>query len=242
MVLQLTLGLILICNSLLTGFALYYCITLILSHITYSQVQRPSQFVFKLILCCFFINFSKSFCFYLININYFFSLAIRSLGEEVLGTEICFTNFINHINTLFPVTSGNFNLFSFDGLIRALMSIGFINLVLSYSLRYIMIEVFCLISPFAIITLIIDKCSWFFKAWIKAFLSLLFLQILVAFILLIAFSLERLENSTFVSLLYIGSIYALIRANSFIRDLMGGLSTDVSANISSIKSLFTKNY
>ena len=101
---------------------------------------------------------------------------------------------------------------------------------------------FCLISPFAIITLIIDKCSWFFKAWIKAFLSLLFLQILVAFILLIAFSLERLENSTFVSLLYIGSIYALIRANSFIRDLMGGLSTDVSANIPSIKSLFTKNY
>ena len=32
-------------------------------------------------------------------------------------------------------------------------------------------------------------------------------------------------------LIYIGGIYALIRANSYIRTLIGGVSTDVSSNL-----------
>ena len=104
-----------------------------------------------------------------------------------------------------------------------------------------MIQVFCLICPFAILSLSIDNFKWIFKAWFKIFLSLLFLQILVSIILLIAFSLETLQDGVFTSILYLGSVYALIRANSFIKDFMGGLSTDVNTGISSITSLLSRN-
>ena len=37
-------------------------------------------------------------------------------------------------------------------------------------------------------------------------------------------------------LLLIGAIYALIRANNYMRDLIGGINIDVSASISSFVS------
>ena len=39
-------------------------------------------------------------------------------------------------------------------------------------------------------------------------------------------------------LLLIGSIYALIRANTYMREILGGVSVDVSTNISSLISSF----
>ena len=43
-------GIILICNSLLYGFLLYYAFSLILSYLTFSNVQKPSSFIFKILL------------------------------------------------------------------------------------------------------------------------------------------------------------------------------------------------
>ena len=100
-----------------------------------------------------------------------------------------------------------------------------------------MIKVLILISPFAILSLSIDKFSWLFKSWIKLFLSSLLLQILISLILLVTFSL-KIEVNMSSLLLYVGSIYALMKANSFMRDFMGGLSTDINIGISNLKSMF----
>lgn len=241
LVLLLQFGLVFICNSLLLGFGIYYACLLFISHLTLSQVQRPSQFVFKLLLCGFMVSSATTVCYWMVYFTSYLSTFIRIVGEELLKTEICFSNLITCINLRFPLVSESFNLFSFDGIIRSLVSVGFINLTLSYALRYIMIQVFSIISPFAILCLAIDNFKWIFKAWLKIFLSLLFLQILVSFILLIAFSLSILEQNSFSSLLYLGAVYALIKANSFIRDFMGGLSTDITSGFSSIKSIFFRN-
>ena len=55
--------------------------------------------------------------------------------------------------------------------------------------------------------------------------------------------LEKEYNSSdiFSQIIYIGSVYALIKANSFVKDFMGGLSTDVSMGLSSFKHLFTRS-
>lgn len=230
-------GIISICNSLLYGFLLYYGLSLLLSYLTFSQVQRPSSFIFKIFLCIVFVNSTKLICFCSFYVTSFISSSIRNIGEILFGKEICFFTLIEDLNSSLFLNSSNFNLFTFDGLIKAFISIGFINLAISYSLRYIMILVFSLICPFAILCSSIDKFSWIFKSWLKIFLSLLFLQILVAIILLITFSLDYVENDTFSQLIYIGSIYSLIKANFFIKDLMGGLSTDVNFGINTIKNL-----
>jgi len=100
-----------------------------------------------------------------------------------------------------------------------------------------MIKVFCLISPFAFMSLILPSSSWFFKSWLKAFLSLLFLQIFISIILLVIFSINFDFSNIFYQLLYIGSIYSLMRANTYIKEIMGGISTEVQSGISSFKSI-----
>ena len=103
-----------------------------------------------------------------------------------------------------------------------------------------MIKVFILITPFAILSLINESTSWFFKTWFRTILSLLLLQSFISIILLIIFSFNYSVNNTISKLMYIGGIYALVRANSYMQNLIGGISTDVSNNFNFSNKLFKK--
>jgi len=232
-----TNGILLICNSLLLGFVLYYLINLLLSYITFSQVQNPSKFIFKLIICLLLVNFSYFICEQLIYLFELISLSIRQIGEDVFNTNICLSNFIEKTNTHINFENTNFNIFSIDGLIRSFSSFSFLNLALSYSLRYIVLKVFLLLTPFSFLSLCTPKTSFFFKSWFKILFSLLILQIFISIILLIGFGISDTNNLLLNKLLYIGCLYALTRANVFIKEFMGGLSTDINIGISNIKSL-----
>lgn len=232
-------GLLVIANSLLVGFSLYYAIRLIYSYYMNLQIERPYQFIFKLLIFGIVMNCSYFICNQFIQINSFISDAIRTVGSNIFGHDISFSELINKLNYL-PIKENEFNIFSFDGLIKSFISISLFNLIFSYSLRYIMVKVFILITPFAILSLVNESTSWFFKTWLRTVLSLLLQQSLIAIILLIIFSFNFSSNNIISQLMCIGGIYALVRANSYIRSLIGGISTDVSNNFN-IGSKFLKN-
>ena len=232
-------GLLVIANSLLVGFSLYYAIRLIYSYYMNLQIERPYQFIFKLLIFGIVMNCSYFICNQFIQINSFISDAIRTVGSNIFGHDISFSELINKLNYL-SIKENEFNIFSFDGLIKSFISISLVNLIFSYCLRYIMVKVFILITPFAILSLINESTSWFFKTWLRTVLSLLLQQSLVAIILLIIFSFNFSSNNIISQLMCIGGIYALVRANSYIRSLIGGISTDVSNNFN-IGSKFLKN-
>ncbi len=233
-------GIILICNSLLIGLCMYYAIKLLLSHLTFSQVQKPSQFTFKLFLCVISMNFSSFIIRNSIYLISDLSLSIREVGEIVFNKNICLSTFIQEFNSTIYLEDSSFNIFTLNGLLKSFVSVGFLNLAISYALRYIMIKVFIFISPFAFMSLINPSTSWFFKTWLKLFSSLLLLQVFVSLILLVTFSINYTSSDIFSKIVYIGSIYSLIKANNFVKEFMGGLSTDVSTGISNFKNLFTK--
>jgi len=228
-------GIISVAKGLAYAVCLYYCITLILSYFTFSQIQQPIAFVFKLFFALVAITYSKEICNFLVLLNHLLCLFIRTIGENILEIPISFSAFLDviskHQSTL------PFNLFSINGLLSGFVSISFIFITLSYTLRFIMIKVFILIFPFAVLTLVIPNFSWFFKSWFKTFLSLLLLQIFIALILTVSLSLN-FNNFPIPSFLALGCIYALLKANSLLRDFMGGLSTDFNMNLSNIQSLF----
>lgn len=229
-------GILLICNSLVLGFIIYYAINYLISHLTYSQIDSPKQFIFKAIIFISIMNSSLWICEQIINIIYLITSCISSIGSNLFNTDITFSNFIDNINQDIYSSGESLNIFSFDGIIKSFTSFGLINLVFTYSLRYIMIQIFILISPFAFLSLITNSSEWFFKVWIKTFLSLLLVQILISFILLLSFSIEITSNSMISKLLYIGIIYALTRANNYIKEMFGGITTTVSASISSFSN------
>ncbi len=224
-------GLLLLANSLLFGFSLYYGIRLIYSYYMNLQVERPYQFIFKLIIFGIIMNSSYFICKQFLELNSLLSESIRSIGASIIRHEISFSELINQLNSVISVGETDFNIFSFDGLIKSFISVGLFNLIFSYSLRFVIIKVFLFLAPFAILSLINQSTSWLFKTWIRTTISLLLQQSFISIILLIIFSFDFSSQNIFSKLMYIGGIYALMHANSYMRTLIGGISTDVSSNL-----------
>lgn len=232
-----TTGLLLLANSLLLGFALFYIVRYAFSHYCTTQTEQPFQFIFKLCIYAILANSSYFICEQILNINSLISLSIREIGEHVFNCNISFSQLILKINNVITNNDATINLFSLDGILKSFISINLLTLLFTYSLRYVILKVFILITPFAILTLINSSTAWFFKSWFKTVLSLLLLQSFVALILLIVFSTNFSSSDMFSKVICIGSIFALTKANSFIRELIGGVSTDVSINIGSLRYL-----
>ena len=190
------------------------------------------QFVFKLLIFGIFINCSFFICELFIYFTSLISDAIRGVGSNLLGEEICFSNLIENLNSVVTTDANSLNVFSFDGLLKSLMSIGFISLLFTYSLRFIMVKVLLLLTPFALLTLINNSTAWFFKAWLKIFLSLLFIQPFISIILLIVFALDFNSPEVTSKILCVGAMYALMRANTYVTSFVGGISTNVTSNLS----------
>ncbi len=224
-------GILLIANSLLLGIILYFAIRYLLSHFTYSKIESPHSFLIKLIICGICMNCSYFLLSQFLDIFSNVSLAIRNLGESLFNKNICFSELILDINKNISVDVSSIDVFSLDGLIKSIISVSLLNLVFSYSLRYILIKVFVLIAPFAILSNSLLSTSWFFKSWFRNLFSLLFIQVVVSIILLILFSIDYSASNLFSKFIYIGGLYALIKANSFVREFLGGVSTDFSQNV-----------
>lgn len=228
-------GILLICNALIIGVLLYYGISLLFSHLTFSENIRPTAFIFRVIIFSILLNFSPFICELLIELVSNISTAIRNIGEVLFNKEICFSSLIQQLNNVITLNSADFNIFSLNGLLKGFISIGLLNLIFTYSLRYIMIKIFTLLAPFAFLSLLLNNTRWFFTTWLRAFLSLLFMQILISLVLVITFSFNFSSNDLLSKILILGSIYAIIKANTFIKEIMGGISTDVSLNINKLR-------
>ena len=222
-----TNGILLIANSLLIAIIIYFAIKYFLAHFTYSKIESPKQFIFKLIIFGICMNFSYFLLEKFLDLFYDISLSIQNIGESIFQKNISFSTLINTINSTIYIGGASINIFSVNGLLKGTLTFTLLSLVFSYSFRYVMIKVFVLISPFAILSLCLDNTSWFFKAWIKNLFSLLLIQIIVSLILVILFSVNTSNNDLFSKFIYIGGIYALIKANSFVREFIGGISTNI---------------
>lgn len=235
-----TNGILLIANSLVLGFLLYFAIKYLLSNLTYITLESPSQFIFKLIIVTICMNSSFFILEQIINLNSNITLAIKEIGENLFNKKICFSSLVSIINSNISVNISSIDIFSLDGIIKTTLTMSLLNLVLSYSYRYIMLKLFILLTPFALISSCLNSTSWFFKSWIKNIFSLLFIQIIVSIILLLIFSMDISTNNILTKFLYIAAINILIKANSLAREFIGGVSTSIPQNVNNLFSKFYK--
>ena len=232
-------GILLIANGLLIGFVLYFAIKYILANFSIGNPQNPYKFVLKIIIIGIIMNNCFFICEQIININSSISSGIRSIGQNVLGTKICFSNLIKILNSIVSIEENSESFFSIDGIIKTIVSIGFLNLIFVFSVRYIMLKVFILFSPFAILFMSLDSTSGFFKAWFKSFISLLLIELFSSLILIIMFSIQYSPTDIVSKILFVGSIFALTKVNSFIRDIFGGISLDFQNSLYSLRNINT---
>ena len=227
-------SILLIANSLLIGFLLYYAGKNMLSNFTYTRIENPAQFIFKCIVFGICMNSSFFIIEQILSLNFYVTELIRGIGEDLFNKNICFTELIKEINVNLSI-GNRIDVFSIDGLIKGTLTVSIFNLVFSYSLRYVLIKVLVLLSPFAFLSLTIEQTSYFFKSWFRSLFSLLFIQMIVAIILLLLFCMDYSKGALINKFIYIGGVYALIQSNSIVKELFGGISTNVQSKLSGLR-------
>lgn len=228
-------GFIYITDVLLLAIFIFYIIRYYYSTITEQNVEKPSQFIFKLLIFAIIINFSYFIINLILNINNLITLSIQEIGKNIIKKSINFSELIIYFNKKLNMTDSDINLFSFDGLIKSFVSIGLIELLFNYSIRYILIQVLILFTPFSFLFLINNSTSWIFKVWLKSFISLLIIQIFIPLIIIIIFLIDDSNKILFVS-----GIFVLTKINSYVRDMFGGLSIESSTNFNNMISFLKR--
>ena len=228
-------SILVIANALILAYLLYYCVKLFLSYYSGTQVERPYQFIFKLILCAIIMNSSYFICEQLINITDLITQALQEIGSNFTSKTISFKTLVTELNSVISISGTSLDIFSLTGIIKSFCSIGLISLMFSYAIRLIMVKVFIILAPFAILSCSINSFNWFFRSWFRSFFSLLFMQFFITIILIVTLSLD-FSSHLISKFLYVGSIYALTKSNTYIRSLIGGISTEINTNLSTLKS------
>ncbi len=212
-------GLLLLANSFILGIFIFYILHFTMSHLIYSKIDSPYQFIFKSIIFIACMNSSLWICEGIIDLVAYISDFIRELGSSVTGFEIKFSSLMNHINSILYPNTETFTIFSFDGLLKLCSSIGILYILVTYSIRYIFLKILVLLSPFAFASLIFNRFDGFFKSWLKQFLLLLFIQIFIAFLLILGFCLDFSASDTLSKLIYFSIIAIIAKSNFYIKNL-----------------------
>ena len=170
------------------------------------------------------------------NINYLSSSSIQEIGKNILNEDISFAGLISKLNSTISIGESSLDMFSLDGILKSFTSIGLINLLFTYSLRYVLVQVLILFCPFALLSLINSSTSWIFRSWAKSLFSILILQSFFPLIIMIIFAIPDNNNN----ILLVSSVYLLTKINNYVREIFGGISIDFSSNFNSMMSLFKK--
>lgn len=224
-------GLLILANALLLAFILYYAIRRFTAFYNGQEVESPYQFLVRAIFIGIFTNFSLTICSGIISFSHEISDFICFLGESIFGKTISFSFLIEILQNN---SSNTFNIFSIDGILASMLSISSFSLVINFTLRYILTKILILLSPFAFLCLLNKTTSGFFRSWYKSFLSLLLIQIIIALILLIPFAIIKEDSYSIINkMLLIGSFYALLKSNQFVKEFINGsgISTDFSSGM-----------
>lgn len=222
-------GLLVLSNSLLLAFILYYSIRRFIAFYAGNEVESPYVFLIKGIFITILMNFSLELCSTIISFAFEITNFITALGENIFGKEISFSSLINILNSSF---ASDFNVFSLDGVLSGMLSISSFSLIISFALRYIMIKVLVLSAPFAFLCLLNKNTTGFFKSWYRSLLSLLLVQVLIALILLLPYAIIKDSSSEILNkILIIGAINALLKSGQFIKEFMSGIG--ISSNFQS---------
>ena len=228
-------GFIYLTDAMLLGISIYYCVRLFYSHYMESNIEKPFQFLFKLLIFAILINFSYFFMEQILNLNYLISSSIQEIGKNILSQDISFSGLISKLNSTLSIGESTLDMFSLDGILKSFTSVGLINLLFTYSLRYVLVQVLILFCPFALLSLINSSTSWIFRSWSKSLFSILILQLFFPLIIMIIFSVPNNNN-----ILLVSGIYLLTKINNYVRELFGGISVDFSSNFSNMMSIFKK--
>lgn len=235
-----TTGILILSNCLLFAFILYYCIRIITSKFSGTEIEYPHQFFLRAILSAITMNASLEICSILIDGTSQISTFFCNLGKSLFNVEISFESIISNLNS---PSSNKFNIFSLDGILTSTLSISSLGLLVSFAFRYIIIKLLVLAAPFAFLCISNKTTEGFLRSWYRTLLSMLLIQIVVSVLLILIYSILQDKSNPFLNkILLVGSISALLKSGQLVKEFLGGIgiTANFQSGIAGIKSMFAR--
>lgn len=235
-----TTGILMLSNCLLFAFILYYCIRLITTKFSGTEIEAPHQFFLRTILAAIAMNASFEICNLLIEGTNLISTFFCDLGKSIFNVEVSFESMISNLNS---PSSNKFNIFSLDGILTSTLSISSLGLLVTFAFRYIVIKLLVLSSPFAFLCISNKSTEGFTKSWYRTLLSMLLIQIVISVLLIITYAILQDKSNPFLNkILLVGAVSALLKSGQLVKEFLGGIgiTTNFQAGVSGIKSMFSR--
>lgn len=208
-------NMILILNVIISGVVLYYVFKSIISLYSSTSINNIYYFVIKIIMISIISSNSLYICKEIININYMLSDTTKTFLEEVSNKKIDYSFLEDNISTL----DDFFNLADkggINGLKDMLICIYILALVIFFSIRYVVVNLCIIISPFVFLCLINDKSKSIFYFWAKILVFNLLIQIVNYIVIYIPVVSQK--EDVYIPIL-IGSIIVMFKICQVVGDL-----------------------
>lgn len=160
-------------------------------------------------------NNSKFIIDYIINIFSIFNDLILEFGHDVLNKDISFKSLVD-ILTMFKVS--NNDLFSIEGIINMAICYGTINFIISMSVKYVVFNLFIVISPIMLLFFYSGSTQKIASIWLRNIIYFMFSQVLIKIILV--FPIMYGENDIILRIIVLGVLYLFYRIDMYIKELV----------------------
>ncbi len=217
-------GLVVIANSLILLFFIYYVLSNLLSMYNGNKVQNMYSFIIRIIFVAILVNSSYYICEQILNIFELFTNSIDQFAKSISGKVVNFENLKEIIVSINDFM--NSDLLSLDGIIKGIISFGAVSVLINFSIRYVTIIFLIIISPFALVSIASELSIEFFKTWLKIFVTNLFIQIIVKLIIIIPIMYKHTNNIMY-KIILVGTIYLIYKINYFTKEIFVKFSSQV---------------
>ena len=216
-------GLVLIANSIVIFFIIYFAFTQIINLYYGDNVENAYKFIIKITIIMIIVNNSYEICDEILNLiniitetfdDFFYTLTKKNIGFESLK---------NNINTVQDFL--NNDIVSLNGIIQGMLSFGIISILINFAIRYVTVIFLILVSPLAVACSSSNISKGIFISWIKIFIVNLFVQIIVKIIILIPLMFKDV-NSLMYKVIVIGSIYLIYKVDMFVKELFSKIAVN----------------
>ncbi len=222
-------GIIIIANSLLLFYFIYYIFNILLSLYNGNKVENVYTFVIKMLVVTIIVNNSYYIIEQFLNLIELLSLSINEYCKSLIGQEVSFSSLKEAILSIKDFMKNDF--LSLDGLIKGVISFGSISILINFSIRYVTVIFLVIVSPIMLALCSSNLTKGMTLAWGKLLFTNLITQVIVKLVLVIPLVYKDV-NSIMYKIILVGSIYILYKINSFVRDFTVQISTNyVSDNI-----------
>lgn len=200
----------LIINTIAFGFVVFYFMKIVLLLYSDNLIENIYYFILKVIIVVLISKNSYSICKYIIDINFKYTVIVEDLLEEISGKHISYESLKKEILTLQDVFDSK-NKLSLNGISESIIYFFILNMILIFSMRYVLVIICVILSPFFILMILNKETRKIFKLWVKIFLSSLLIQIINKIIIFIPLTMDK-KDELFTTVL-IGTILLLYSVN-----------------------------